>query len=608
MNIGVHNLSQNEEACILNIYHQFKQAFSACELVNTKTIIKIGEPNRQAMCRFMYVKSKIFAKFKYIDEKVDIFDASIHGKITATIELFKQKHLSYKNPLYKSKVYISKNSPYANLAPHIVIKEFERLVANLDDKYDAITFDHCSTRLRNILYQNNIRNLQILKLYSLEYFLHLRYLGQKSLWELCEFLTKVTNGKVRVPKRAGSPAPIENADNPLDKQYNMLIYINKVNSKQPICDLNGAFKLYTQNIDKYSLLYVEFMEYLSKLSLCKLAPREQAIFNSRFGINEAPKTLQEIGNIHSRTRERIRQIVVQITNTMKNRKLTNVDAVIELEYYKCQLFERIEQVSFEGFLTYVFFEYNNNIEQLKFLYLLLFNQPMDFLFFKGELEKQCWRYKQELVNAERAKIYNENFYNLIKFKNPKTVTDAWYSKLKTEREVCTCEPTLHAFVYDGIAYQCESFLERKILVKLLSCKTFKQIKTQSLKIPFNNSHYYPDFQCLTHDNHLVIIEVKPLLNMCVSYNIQKFYTLKDYCEKHGYGYLILDDKRNSFFDINDPNEKFNSALLAELNQNPNIKYDEYKEIYSGTHASLKNLLTLIKDKKLTLTFPFKLTN
>ena len=196
---------------------------------------------------------------------------------------------------------------------------------------------------------------------------------------------------------------------------------------------------------------------------------------------------------------------------------------------------------------------------------------------------------------------------MIRFGTKKKISDEAFDRLKSERSVNTKEEALLNFFYENLAYQCESFLERNILEKLLQCNTFKRIKTQSLKIPFNNSYYYPDFQCLTHDNYFVLIEVKPLFNMCEEYNIKKFHALKEYCEKYGFGYLVVDDKSNSFFEIDEPNSKFSERILNELKDSSNIPYTKYKEIYNSSKATVKNLLTLIKAENLKLSFPFRLT-
>lgn len=604
MNIGIYNLSKNEENRILEIFQEFQQSFPNCELINRKDILGIGEQGKHLMCYFLYLNHTLLIKFKNKDEKLNIFDNSIYENINTTIGLFKRNQFLLKASSNQSSSCISKNSPYSNLSTDIIVKEFEKLLHNIDNKFNNISFDQCSNRLKNVLYKNGISNIQILKSYPIENILQFKNFGEKCLWELCEVLTKVSNNEIIETQSTSNKQNTTN-DKQLEEQYNMLRYINNINNTPFVCDLKNAIPLYLENIDKYALMHLDLMEYLSKLSLYKLTPREQSIFNARFGINEEPKTLQEIGDNHSLTRERIRQIVLKIIRKLKVKKLSNID-FINLEYYKCKLFEKLNKLSFSGFIAYIFFECNN-IEQFKLIYLLIFKKQVELKFVKNELERQYYKHQQKLIQDQKIKLYNDKIYNLIKYKEKRIISDIAYARLKTERVVNNTEENLISFSYNNEIYQCESFLEKKILEKFLLHKTFKQIKTQSLKIPFNNSYYYPDFQCLTHDNHLVIIEIKPLLNMCEDYQIKKFQALKNYCEHYGFGYLIVDDRNNSFFGINESNEIFNSLILKELNNNSKVKYNKYKEYYINANATIKNLLTLIKNENLKLSFPFLLT-
>ena len=143
-----------------------------------------------------------------------------------------------------------------------------------------------------------------------------------------------------------------------------------------------------------------------------------------------------------------------------------------------------------------------------------------------------------------------------------------------------------------------------MLRKFLTNQTFKSIKTQSLKIPIQDRFYYPDFQCLTHDNCLVLIEIKPLLKMCEYANIEKFEVLKNYCKKYGFGFLIMDERGNSFEHIVDENCDFSKSVLAEINEHGHISYHQYKELCTQYNASVKNLIALIKKNKLNFSFPF----
>jgi hypothetical protein len=94
--------------------------------------------------------------------------------------------------------------------------------------------------------------------------------------------------------------------------------------------------------------------------------------------------------------------------------------------------------------------------------------------------------------------------------------------------------------------------------------------------------------------------------MCEYKNIEKFKALRNYCEKYGFGYLITDERGNSFEHIDEENCEFSRFVLKEIDDHGHIGYHKYKQIYAQTNASVKNLITLIKKHKLRFSFPFLL--
>ena len=165
--------------------------------------------------------------------------------------------------------------------------------------------------------------------------------------------------------------------------------------------------------------------------------------------------------------------------------------------------------------------------------------------FKRALDDKISKKKKQDLVLEKSLIFNDSINNLIVFPaRRRRITEEDFSRLKAERTVTTEDDKLRCYKFEEKTYQCESYLQQSVLLKFLLNNTFKSIKTQSLKIPFKNSFYHPDFQCMTHDNLFVIIEIKPILKMCESINIEKFKALKEYCQKYGFGYLIISSVHN----------------------------------------------------------------
>lgn len=103
----------------------------------------------------------------------------------------------------------------------------------------------------------------------------------------------------------------------------------------------------------------------------------------------------------------------------------------------------------------------------------------------------------------------------------------------------------------------DSLLEKKILRDLDDCKFIREIKTQSLEIPFKakigpKMHtYIPDIQLLLHGGAIVIIEVKPFQEMVNSTVLRKSDALRSYCKENGYGHAIVDMIKKEYYTFED---------------------------------------------------------
>lgn len=93
----------------------------------------------------------------------------------------------------------------------------------------------------------------------------------------------------------------------------------------------------------------------------------------------------------------------------------------------------------------------------------------------------------------------------------------------------------------------DSSYELSVLKDLDKCKFIKEIKTQSLLILYKKTKkYYPDIQLLLNDGSLVIIEVKPFMDMVNKKNLWKRKALRKYCREKGFSCAIIDKDYYSF--------------------------------------------------------------
>ena len=82
----------------------------------------------------------------------------------------------------------------------------------------------------------------------------------------------------------------------------------------------------------------------------------------------------------------------------------------------------------------------------------------------------------------------------------------------------------------------------------------KCFRTQSFSIPYATYHkkirlYFPDFIFLTPEGYIAIVESKPTTLMSTFMVRCKYEALKDYCEKHGFIYAMMDEQLQTFSSI-----------------------------------------------------------
>ena len=97
------------------------------------------------------------------------------------------------------------------------------------------------------------------------------------------------------------------------------------------------------------------------------------------------------------------------------------------------------------------------------------------------------------------------------------------------------------------------------------------------------------------------------INMAFVYNVKRFNELHRFCQKNGYGYLIIDDRGNSIYDLKkrtlDPS--LTDKLNAILNNRGMVIWNDIKEI-KQTHTVLnEDISAYILQNKLHFTMqPF----
>ena len=147
----------------------------------------------------------------------------------------------------------------------------------------------------------------------------------------------------------------------------------------------------------------------------------------------------------------------------------------------------------------------------------------------------------------------------------------------------------------------ESGLEKEILEKLKECDFVKDIKTQSLVIDYEYNgvinKYYPDFQILTKDNRLIVLEVKPIFNMFNNFVIAKYDALKKYCITNGYGYLMMGKDYKCYETINKLaiNRSVVDSFAKLVREKGRLSFSQYNEFRKGYKLTTDEMYKVVLD-------------
>jgi hypothetical protein len=239
---------------------------------------------------------------------------------------------------------------------------------------------------------------------------------------------------------------------------------------------------------------------------------------------------------------------------------------------------------------------------LDFICRFYLKNPTDL----GAFRDAVLRGKAQKAKTEEKSLFNEALFRQIVFPRERHITDADFARLQSAS--AEGEERAHLITFEGVTYPCTSQVSQSLLEKLLKNRTFKAIKLRALKFPNGDREAVSAFQCLTHDNRLVLIEPAQLLHMCTRYAVEKYDALRAYCQKYGFGYLMTDGRGNSFEEITEENPAFSAAILAELSARGAVSFDVYKPLFDQTGATVENFLALIKRESLKFSLsPFRLT-
>lgn len=310
-------------------------------------------------------------------------------------------------------------------------------------------------------------------------------------------------------------------------------------------------------------------------------------------------TLRELASIYNVSHGRIRDI---INNILSKLKLHKGEYIILLKDI-----EKDEVLNY--FIIGIFGIYNKNF--LKFFLKLFDLDIYDNILYKIKIFRENLKLAKYISseNERELKVFNLINFSFNMIKNNKKV----FKLFNQMRHVDSNSKFSGSIKLkkSKIKVEYESITERKILNMFDSFSFVKEIKTQSLVIPYITSgiecRYYPDIQILTNDNRIVIVEVKPLFYMMSKDSIFKYKLLKEYSCKYGYGYVFMDDRYNTFDTI--LNRKVSYELeekfISYLKESRYLDYQLYRKFIKENSLDEKDIVNIVLKNQDKVEFNFR---
>ena len=150
--------------------------------------------------------------------------------------------------------------------------------------------------------------------------------------------------------------------------------------------------------------------------------------------------------------------------------------------------------------------------------------------------------------------------------------------------------------------QYESNLEMTFLLYLENLDDVIFYQEQPLRIFYKSEDrsgfYYPDFLFIMKNGNGVVTEIKPIFQMALQKNLDKWSALKAYCSQQRLG-LLVTDGRYSIQQIMQHRTKpdFSDYVLNKLRQG-NMNWTEYKKIKKQFNPSRDDFVSLVLTNRL----------
>ncbi|MDQ1771022.1 hypothetical protein GQR60_11500 [Labilibaculum sp. A4] len=228
--------------------------------------------------------------------------------------------------------------------------------------------------------------------------------------------------------------------------------------------------------------------------------------------------------------------------------------------------------------------------------------------YRAEKYKQKIKQKQDwllsnVIWGEKKRIWkNINTQNLEPKREVNQDSDyitGYYESAKCKRKI-----------------QYESGIELNFILMLECMPNVKFFVEQPTTIEYDNNgynhKYTPDFAVFLESGEAFIVEVKDMTGMADARVHRKFSALIEFCDNHGFGFLITDGK-STIENLLDRkyNKEFENEILNRLNdkKRKTMLYNEFKALREKYEIKWHDFLSFVIQNNLGFyPFPFKLNH
>lgn len=213
------------------------------------------------------------------------------------------------------------------------------------------------------------------------------------------------------------------------------------------------------------------------------------------------------------------------------------------------------------------------------------------------------RMGQETMQNRKAEQFERVLKTVVWFDNVKTWKREAFERQVPKRKVNDNEQFIHGTFWSDKCkreVQYESGQELYLIKLLEISPKVEYYLEQPVIINYSRHgrerHYTPDFAILLDSGQCVLAEAKTLFEMTYAVTHRKMEALIEYCERHGFGFLLTNGK----YSIDrllayQHNPDFESTLRERLYEPGagTLYYSEYNEIFKRCKATYKDLLAIV---------------